>query len=1647
MVGLGTASDAPPNSEQPPLVDGIHLRWAFKRELGFPWFGFYLFRRVHEAGTLTWLSQHTGKLPKGTWSGNTFDTPLGRVVSDKNLVLTEDFPPPDSVEFDLADRSFLAVAFPEAEPVRRIEARIGFRSRPGDPPPTRNTISFIGRSVGGGPNPRTENGVIFEARDKTDRPRPNTFIRSVQSSSGPITGLGCKFKLNITVPQPSTFVEVTLTGAGRRNAPDVTPTIEVFNQDGTRADGAVMRDPGSREPETFLLVGTAITRVVIDERSAGVDKDNDQERVILNEISFGSAAISEVQATAFAGTTPVQKTSIRGYAGRIATTQLEFEGISVVEFTSAFAALIDLGAVSLSQGATKGWTKLPQFTYPLRLPITHPDYPCTPQVTEDFARSRQLASDRIQYGSPQLFTSAPVAIPNAGTISVINGSPIVLGVNTNWTNALLDAVLQVTGDATVYTVVMVVSPTKLVLSRNYSGTTRSGAPYVISRDNYGQFYNYLVNLVAGGNAAQPMVNRTLPAPVATSGTVAVTKDSTTVEGTGTAWASHLAGLDFQLGEEETVYTISSVESATRLTLERPYPVESVTGIGYRIGARLQSSVADAVTPRMPAQSPLDMVILGTLNPAVAQMTGLYWVDRTADAEQTHDYLIVGDYNGVAQLKADNMLAVIQQSGFSNVDGSIVYNLRMAQASPLKSPDNLEVYALPGSSRHTESGAVEEAINNVGLRWNLNKTELGVLLPGRSVMYNLWRANLGNGPTPSSPARFDLITKNWPVLVVDPDTTLQPSPDWPRFPLHALDNALSDGWYSYQVSGIDIFGRHTPNSIAGVWRQWAPAPEPRPWYYVDPPSDAVIHTSAIRLLTKIAPPPPTGTEAFALDPADPTVIKDAVYSQWWSRLNNSSWYKNLSELQKKNLIGLRVRWQWPQTHMDQAPHTREFRIYYQPGSLNALLGNTQTVSAAGNSESDVTTDIPNTAPADSYVGTALYAADDAFVIVGNQAGSPLRVRVRNVGPQKNIAPQANVPCTIATPPAYSAGLASVANGSRVVTGEDTGWNTSLSGMLFKIATDERSYHIASVTSQSKLVLDEPYASASKGDRIYSIRHPRFVDYSAPVNWQRRYYVVLLDQHWTPGTDTAGRPVRNYEIILPVPEESEREGLPLTASRTEPIIYAHVGVSAADDKSYTADDPKWTGPRAGRTGNEGKVGPATKIFRVLREPPPAPLLPLMPERVFATRADQNGASFYTFRWQPLERTMTHVFRAFDDAVFKADWSQRPRPVLDPAKVEFFPTETTDPRWNTAKRQQVATELNHLNTFGHDATGTAQAFIYYRALSADALRVLAGLPGNDAAFTQVTTAPLDPDDPANTNRRGPDDPDNFQIGDPANPLASQALRIFIDKLDGLVTNRYFYRSAYVDAAHNRSPLSIATPPLSLPKVVAPRAPVIGRVLGSDGAITLSWPSNREPDLAQYFIYRTDDASRAQDVRLMELVSTQIVEPGDPAGRAPELTWTDAPRPGLVTFYYRIVAGDTTGNLSTPSPLIAGRAYDQAPPAPPLWDRLEWVKLDQHGNEHPFITPVPPGETWRETVALSWTVPTRSQTFLQRRGADQISWRSASGWIQPTRFDTARGLWRYDFYDTTADSSRSVWYRLKVESPSGNMNASFDERELAAP
>ena len=100
------------------------------------------------------------------------------------------------------------------------------------------------------------------------------------------------------------------------------------------------------------------------------------------------------------------------------------------------------------------------------------------------------------------------------------------------------------------------------------------------------------------------------------------------------------------------------------------------------------------------------------------------------------------------------------------------------------------------------------------------------------------------------------------------------------------------------------------------------------------------------------------------------------------------------------------------------------------------------------------------------------------------------------------------------------------------------------------------------------------------------------------------------------------------------------------------------------------------------------------------------------------------------------------------------------------------------------------------------------YYRCLSNDALRVLAGLPGNERAFVQITLKSLDPFE------ADPQEPTKLRWRDRIGPetdtsyTPSDDLRAFVDALDGRSTNCYFYRSAYIDGAQNLSRLSLSVP-----------------------------------------------------------------------------------------------------------------------------------------------------------------------------------------------------------------------------------------------
>jgi hypothetical protein len=1443
MVGLGVEGDVPPNSPnsiQPPLVNGIHLRWAFEPESGFPWYGFYLFRRPSRQGERTCISSSLRELKPGRWTSSEFSSQAGIISSDQNLVLTDDFPPSGQVEFDLDGRSYLSFNLPPGKLAHSVTVTVGFRKEAGSDDKI-TCVSFLDRKAGKGPNPLDEQKVQFTVLNNKGSLESQSEIIQADTTSGPLSGLACGFTLEITLPAPASAVQLYLTS--------LTGAAEISVLDGR---GGIIDSTNfggqQNKPERLKLGGKGITRVTIKSSKA---------KLLLHEFCYGTGNAApptrkEAKVTAFMGEVAVAEATPAALPGDVMAATLEADAISHIKLSQTQAALIDVCYESVSDGATAGWSPIREFNYPLCLPVTHPDYPGTGNAPVDQVAAEATALSRKVY-------------------------PLPVG----WVG-----------------------------------------------DTFSELHEMLIKLVAGGPSGPPM-------------------DSKTMQVNGI-----------------------------------PAPDDPEVAL------------------IIPELSILNMVLLASLSPALAQMLGLYWVDQTAPPGQAFDYLIVADYTGQGGRDFTKILSIIQQSGFADLDGYIVFNKRVGQAVPLPAPANPRAYALPGGTLRARDKSLVDASNNAGLRWDVDTDGTSILSPSHPIMYHVWRAYLGNTDLPGSPASFSLITKDAPVIVtvpLDSQAVPQRSPDWPPIPLHYINRGLAEGWYSFQVSGIDIFGRHSPNSASASWYEWTPRPDPVPWYYQEPPGDRSINSTAIRLLDKIPPPPPTGIEAYALDAKDPTVIKDVIYDNWFSSLRGDKKQrrggeKQLTRDEKEKIIGLRVRWKWPQAHKNQAPDTKEFRIYYHPGMINTLAGRTTAVTSVGNDHSDVTTDISNTRPADAYAGTWLRIGAHSFPVVSSYAGSPLRLKVRNLIFSQR--PGMDVPFVLIIPAAYSAGTVSPTSRSRIVSGTGTNWNANLAGQSLRVEGHLGAYKIQSVDSPEQITLERNYCGRTGINMTYDISHPLFTDFAKATNWDERYYVVDYNEDMT-----------EYEVLLPADTDTFRGGLLLEPTPEEPIVYGHVGVSAADYRTHTPDNPKWaTGRWGDRTGNEGPVGPPAMVFRVKRDKPIPPVPPVDADRVFATPADYHGHSYYTYRYNWKPTVKTHVFRAMDDAVFKVDWARRPRANLSVSDTGIFPDASIDPRWDSLKRQQVADKLNQLNSFGNDADGTALAMAYYRTLSNDSLRILAGLPGNERAFSQITIQPLDPDDPANADRRGPESPDNY-VPDPN-------LRAYVATLDGRSTNRYFFRAQYVDGAHNRSELSLSGPPVWLKKVVPPRAPVWINVLGGDREITLKWYPNRESDLAEYRIYRTDQEANARDWRLMTRIHTDTVTDGNPMSYPAEKNWVDSV-PGGVTQYYRLVAVDTSGNISSPSAVAMGRAFDESCPAPPQWNAI------QPGSE-------------LGSIELSWTSTQSDLTCLvQQSVKDTNVWINLSSWLP-------RSI--YTFTYNNRESGLVYEYRLRVIDKDGKQNKDFN-------
>ncbi len=1515
LLTLGILEDKPPDADQSKLPNGIHCRWLFPPERGFPWHGFYLFRRESTPRKPLCLSPELRRFRPGTSQSLSLETPLGRLSSAKPLAFTEEFPPAGVVEVDL-NPALLRFELPAGVEARKVDVRIGLRDAGSQV--TRTCVDFRTFPPGSTLSPRTEKGAVFT----TEPPpvSPQIALITIEPWQGSPPGLQTTRQLRISLPCPATRVDLLLT-----NQADI--RIEALAADGRNVANATAV---GLKGGTVTLTGQEIAKVVLTGPFL--------ESALLHQVCWECPAAAPakgvaIEVAALAGTAVVASTVVQGGAGQVVVATLEGKGITAVQVNLGNAALVDLCVWPSQQGVTFGWSEVPGFTYPLCLPVAHADYPC-PGKPADFNAAKALALSRVTYPAP-----------------------------VGWDQGFTD------------------------------------------------LHGELVALIQGGPSAGAMADRTHPA---------------------------LPG----------------------------HPLSPAT---------------QADVPSLPGLHPLELVLLASLQPAIAQMLGLYFVDTAAAASGVaYDYLLLADPTGVLGGSAASALSWLAFTADPTlIDAVLVAGPSARKQDPIAPPGAGKAYALPGPAVRQIDGTLPEVAGEVGLWWPL-PADSTQEQPDRIIFYYPKRASLGDDPNPNPPVTppadlaYQPLADPSPVLVSEPDPPNPPAPpnprssDWPpsSTPLYLVDSNLAEGWYSYRFVGQDLFGRHSPLGPPAEWYQWDPLPEHS------------HHPFAVALLDKTPPPVPLGVEAWALDPDDRWLLVDPPYEKWRATVS-------------KDLVGLRVRWRWTYLQQLQAPDTREFRLYYQPGRWNALLGRVVSVTAAAADQSDVTLDLADSHAAGAFTGARLRVGNDDFAILDSQPGPQLRLRVKNIGVHDEIPPTIGKPCTVAIPEVHplwvDTSLAASWAQRLAVAPYDppvhTVFDPSKDPNGQPLTHDNDAFKTVQVAVTGKDVLfgAGPDLSGVQPwiDHLW-LQTGTVSEAHRIVRYNANSRTVTLEAAPTlagpPDAWVLGRPAREYEVFLPAPDVGA--GHPFEPSLAEPAVYAQIAVSAADDKKHVADDPRWND--SARFGNESRLSPSATVFRVLHTLPPAPDLPDLGERLYATPADYASRSYSTFRFAPADHLKVHVLRAVDDSLFKRDWLIREtRMALDPLDppqpspgqarppsnphLDYFPTD-----WDVSQRQsavdalkaiKLATDYNNLTRDAwtvlarlpgnEGAAGTADPLKFpipalsdrdwllrrtrkailpadpdffpafwspvqkgdvatdlnaisgpgsYAELSDNALRVLAGLPGNEAAFTQVTLAPLEMADPRIKDERRPDD-DVLYVPNPS------LRRAYTDTLPGRATNRYFYRARFMDGAQNQSSLSLAGPPVYLRKVEPPRAPVITKVIGGDRQITIQWAANRESDLAEYRVYRTDGKEAAQDLRLMPLVKT--LSPTDQE-------YMDINVPSGLTMYYVLIAVDSAGRVSSPSRTVSVRAFDDSRPPVPVWNS---PVLNSSDN----------------SLVLSWTpVAAELQGLVLRKASADTAWTNVSGWL-PTGVNT--------FTDRLTIPGEYI-YRLRVADKAGRIATGQDLR-----
>jgi|GEM_PF-2902597 len=247
-------------------------------------------------------------------------------------------------------------------------------------------------------------------------------------------------------------------------------------------------------------------------------------------------------------------------------------------------------------------------------------------VTNPDGQDNSAAPGTFTYNAMPVVESVnPGAVYAAGTVVFTSGSDTVTGTNTDWTTSPVAAgwFIRLHGTTGVYTVQSVDSDTQITLTANVAAGDAGSGTYTASQGTAvagsGGGMNMTVSGPAGGShylsGANVYVGQTDK-----TGTAAFQAGSTTVTGTGTAWATSgvAAGWVIRLDWNASYYVVASVDSDTQITLTAAV-ASGDDGTGHYTAAEATfenmayAGVPDTVTGDVPGMA-VDFYDVTLVNP-------------------------------------------------------------------------------------------------------------------------------------------------------------------------------------------------------------------------------------------------------------------------------------------------------------------------------------------------------------------------------------------------------------------------------------------------------------------------------------------------------------------------------------------------------------------------------------------------------------------------------------------------------------------------------------------------------------------------------------------------------------------------------------------------------------------------------------------------------------------------------------------------------------------------------------------------------------------------------------------------------------------------------------------------------------------------